>query len=51
MKRWVEIDRVCASNNIALPVLGTGISKFDDGPKEKEALLKDISMSVLMNLI
>lgn len=40
MKMWTEIDRVYASNNIALPVLGTGISRFDDGPKDKEALLR-----------
>lgn len=40
MKMWSEIDRVYASNDIALPVLGTGISRFDDGPKDKEALLR-----------
>lgn len=40
MKMWAEIDRVYASNDIALPVLGTGISRFDDGPKDKEALLR-----------
>lgn len=40
MKMWKEIDRVYASNDIALPLLGTGISRFDDGPKEKEALLR-----------
>lgn len=40
MKMWTEIDRVHASNDIALPVLGTGISRFDDGPKDKEALLR-----------
>ena len=40
MKMWAEIGRVYASNNIALPVLGTGISRFDDGPKDKDALLR-----------
>ena len=40
MKMWSEIDRVYASNDIALPVLGTGISRFDDGSKDKEALLR-----------
>lgn len=40
MKMWAEIDRMYASNDIALPVLGTGISRFDDGPKDKEAMLR-----------
>ncbi len=40
MKMWKEIDRVYASNNVVLPVLGNGISRFDDGPKDKEALLR-----------
>lgn len=40
MKMWAEIDRVYASNDIVLPVLGTGISRFDDGPKDREALLR-----------
>lgn len=40
MKMWTEIDRVYASNDIVLPVLGTGISRFDDGPKDREALLR-----------
>ena len=40
MKMWSEVNRVYASNNVALPLLGTGISRFDDGPKDKEALLK-----------
>lgn len=40
MKMWNEIDRVYASNNIVLPLLGSGISRFDDGPKEDAALLK-----------
>ena len=40
MKMWSEINRVYASNDVVLPLLGTGISRFDDGPKDKEALLK-----------
>lgn len=40
MKMWKEIDRVYASNNIVLPVLGSGITRFDDGPKDAESLLR-----------
>lgn len=40
MKMWSEINRVYASNDVTLPLLGTGISRFDDGPKNKEALLR-----------
>lgn len=40
MTMWKEIDRVYASNPIILPLLGAGISRFDNGPKNKEALLK-----------
>ena len=40
MTMWKEIDRVYASNPITLPLLGAGISRFDNGPKNKEALLK-----------
>lgn len=40
MRMWTEISRVYASNNVVLPVLGTGISRFDDGPKDKDALLR-----------
>lgn len=40
MRMWAEIDRVYASNKVVVPVLGTGISRFDDGPKEKDTLLK-----------
>ena len=40
IKMWHEIDKIYASNDIVLPLLGSGISRFDDGPKEKEALLK-----------
>mgnify|MGYP000863554739 CR=1 FL=1 len=36
---WREINRVYASHDIVLPVLGTGISRFD-GNKSEEELLK-----------
>lgn len=42
MKMWSEINRVYASIDVVLPLLGTGISRFDDGPKNKEALLRCI---------
>lgn len=40
MKMWKEIDRVYASNDVVLPILGAGISRFDDGPKDKNDLLR-----------
>lgn len=40
MKMWKEINRVYAMNDIVLPVLGTGIPRFDDGPKDNDALLR-----------
>lgn len=40
MRMWAEIDRVYASNDIVLPLLGSGISRFDDGPKDNEAFLR-----------
>ena len=40
MKMWKEISRVYALNDVVLPVLGTGIPRFDDGPKDKEDLLR-----------
>lgn len=40
MRMWKEIDRVYASNNVVFPVLGSGITRFDDGPKDKESLLR-----------
>lgn len=42
MKMWSEINRVYASNDVALPLLGSGITRFDDGPKDKEDLLRCI---------
>lgn len=40
MHMWKEISRVYAANDVALPVLGTGITRFDDGPKSNENLLR-----------
>ena len=39
-RMWKEIDRVYASHNVVLPLLGTGISRFDDGAKDKVNLLR-----------
>lgn len=35
---WKEINRVYASHDIVLPVLGTGISRFDGNKREDELL-------------
>lgn len=40
MKMWKEINRVYASHDVNLPILGTGILRFDDGAKNKETLLR-----------
>ncbi len=40
MKMWREIDRVYAMHDIVLPLLGTGIPRFDDGPKDNSSLLR-----------
>ena len=40
MKMWIEIDRVYAGNQIVMPLLGTGISRFKDGFKKPETLLR-----------
>ena len=40
MRMWKEINRVYASNDVALPILGDGITRFDDGPKDKNSLLR-----------
>lgn len=42
MKMWSEISRVYARNDVILPLLGSGIARFDDGPKDKEDLLRCI---------
>lgn len=40
MKMWSEINRVYASNDVVIPILGSGITRFIDGPKDKESLLR-----------
>ena len=40
MHMWNEIDGLYASNDVILPLLGMGISRFEDGPKNNEALLR-----------
>ncbi len=40
MKMWKEIDRVYSMNDVVLPLLGTGIPRFDDGPKDNSSLLR-----------
>lgn len=40
MKMWREIYGKYALNPVVLPLLGSGILRFDDGPKERESLLR-----------
>lgn len=40
MKMWKEISWVYASNDVALPVLGDSITRFNDRPKDRNALLR-----------
>lgn len=40
MRMWKEIDRTYAMEDVAFPVVGDGITRFDDGPKNKENLIK-----------
>lgn len=40
MKMWREISRVYALNDVVLPILGAGIPRFDDCPKDKGDLLR-----------
>ena len=40
MEMWEHIDSVYAGNDVALPLLGSGITRFDDGKKDNEALLR-----------
>lgn len=40
MKMWHEVSRVYASHDVVFPILGAGISRFDDGPKNKNTLLR-----------
>ena len=40
MKKWKEINGVYASNDVYLPLLGTGITRFEDRPKDRASLLR-----------
>jgi len=40
MRMWKEISRVYVSNDVVLPLLGSGITRFDDGPKGNDELLR-----------
>lgn len=40
VKMWTEIDRVYAGHPIIIPLLGTGITRFEDGFKSPESLLR-----------
>lgn len=40
MTMWREIYGKYALNPVVLPLLGSGILRFDDGPKERESLLR-----------
>lgn len=40
MQMWEEIDRVYALHDVAIPILGDGITRFRNGPQGKENLLR-----------
>ena len=40
MKMWKEIDRVYNGEPVAIPLLGTGMTRFDDGNKDRATLLR-----------
>lgn len=40
MRMWKEIDRTYAMEDIVLPIVGAGITRFDDGPKSKGNLIR-----------
>lgn len=42
IQMWKEIDRVYAKKDIVLPLLGSGISRFDDGVKDDFELLRSM---------
>lgn len=39
-RMWEEIDGIYVYNDISLPLLGTGISRFEGGGKNRESLLR-----------
>lgn len=40
MTIWKELNRVYAGRDISLPVLGSGLTRFDDDPEDIEKLLR-----------
>lgn len=40
MNIWHEISRVYAKHNLAIPILGAGITRFDDGQDDPATLLR-----------
>ena len=40
MEMWKEISRVYAGNDIVLPLMGSGITRFDDGQVDPASLLR-----------
>lgn len=40
MKMWKEISRVYNGSPVAIPLLGTGMTRFDDGIKDSSTLLR-----------
>ncbi len=40
MEMWRELNRVYAGNKLILPILGSGITRFDDGQDESVKLLR-----------
>lgn len=46
MNMWREISSVHASYDIALPLLGSGILRFDDGPRSNDELLRCLLCSL-----
>lgn len=40
MEMWKEIGRVYARNDVVLPLMGSGITRFDDGQDDSDLLLR-----------
>ena len=40
MKIWREIERVYGGHDLAIPILGDGVTHFDDGQDNSENLLR-----------
>ena len=48
MTMWKEINGIYANYDIALPILGSGLTRFDDGQDDTNLLLK--SMLITLSL-